>query len=63
VIKERLIQFDPEARLLSYEAAAGMPWFIHRRGQPLVGYTPAEAAPACQQGNPSRRTMTVPELV
>ena len=28
VIKERLIEFDPEARSLSYEAAAGMPWFI-----------------------------------
>jgi len=28
VIKERLIQFDPQARSLSYEAAAGMPWLI-----------------------------------
>jgi len=28
VIKERLIEFDPQARSLSYEAAAGMPWFI-----------------------------------
>ena len=28
VIKERLIEFGPEARSLSYEAAAGMPWFI-----------------------------------
>jgi hypothetical protein len=28
VIKERLTQFDPQARSLSYEAAAGMPWFI-----------------------------------
>ena len=28
VIKERLIEFDPEARSLSYEAAEGMPWFI-----------------------------------
>jgi hypothetical protein len=28
VIKERLIEFDPGARSLSYEAAAGMPWFI-----------------------------------
>jgi hypothetical protein len=28
VIKERLIQFDPQARTLSYEAAEGMPWFI-----------------------------------
>jgi hypothetical protein len=28
VIKERLIRFDPEARSLSYEAAAGMPRFI-----------------------------------
>jgi len=28
VIKERLIEFDPEATSLSYEAAAGMPWFI-----------------------------------
>jgi len=28
VIKERLIRFDPEARFLSYEATAGMPWFI-----------------------------------
>ena len=28
VIRERLIEFNPEARSLSYEAAAGMPWFI-----------------------------------
>jgi hypothetical protein len=28
VIKERLTQFDPQARSLSYEAAAGMPRFI-----------------------------------
>jgi hypothetical protein len=28
VIRERLIEFDPQARSLSYEAAAGMPWFI-----------------------------------
>jgi hypothetical protein len=28
VIKERLTEFDPRARSLSYEAAAGMPWFI-----------------------------------
>jgi Polyketide cyclase / dehydrase and lipid transport len=28
VIKERLIRFDPVARSLSYEAAAGMPRFI-----------------------------------
>jgi hypothetical protein len=28
VIKERLIEFEPEARSLSYQAAAGMPWFI-----------------------------------
>jgi Polyketide cyclase / dehydrase and lipid transport len=28
VIKERLICFDPDARSLSYEAAAGMPRFI-----------------------------------
>jgi len=28
VIEERLTGFDPEARSLSYEAAAGMPWFI-----------------------------------
>ena len=28
VIKECLIEFDPEARSLSYQAAAGMPWFI-----------------------------------
>jgi polyketide cyclase/dehydrase/lipid transport protein len=29
VIKERLTQFDPEAKSLSYEAA-GLPWFITR---------------------------------
>jgi hypothetical protein len=28
VITERLTGFDPEARSVSYEAAAGMPWFI-----------------------------------
>jgi hypothetical protein len=28
VVKERLIEFDPQARSLSYEAAAGMQWFI-----------------------------------
>src|SRR5215831_8394388 len=28
VIKERLIEFNPQAGSLSYEAAAGMPWFI-----------------------------------
>jgi hypothetical protein len=28
VITERLTEFDPEARSLSYEAAAGLPWFI-----------------------------------
>ena len=28
VIKERLTEFDPQTRSLSYEAAAGMPWFI-----------------------------------
>ena len=28
VIKERLVDFDPEARSLSYEAAEGMPGFI-----------------------------------
>jgi hypothetical protein len=28
VIKERLTQFDPQAKTLSYEAAAGMPWVI-----------------------------------
>jgi Polyketide cyclase / dehydrase and lipid transport len=30
VIKERLVDFDPEARSLSYEAAEGMPGFIVR---------------------------------
>jgi hypothetical protein len=28
VIKEHLIEFNSQARSLSYEAAAGMPWFI-----------------------------------
>lgn len=28
VIRERLVDFDPEARYLSYEAAEGMPGFI-----------------------------------
>jgi hypothetical protein len=28
VITERLIQFDPAARSLTYQAAGGMPWFI-----------------------------------
>jgi hypothetical protein len=28
VVAERLIEFDPDARSLSYEAAAGLPWFI-----------------------------------
>jgi hypothetical protein len=28
VITERLIQFDPEAKSLAYQAAAGMPWFV-----------------------------------
>lgn len=28
VIAERLTGFDPEARSLSYEAVAGMPWFV-----------------------------------
>jgi hypothetical protein len=28
VVTERLIEFDPDARSLSYEAAAGLPWFI-----------------------------------
>jgi hypothetical protein len=28
VITERLTQFDPEAKSLVYEAAAGLPWFI-----------------------------------
>jgi polyketide cyclase/dehydrase/lipid transport protein len=28
VIKERLTEFDPQARSLSYGAVAGMPWFI-----------------------------------
>ena len=28
VITERLVRFDPDARSLSYEAAAGMPRFI-----------------------------------
>jgi hypothetical protein len=28
VITERLTEFDPQARSLSYEAAAGTPWFI-----------------------------------
>ena len=28
VVKERLVSFDPQARSLSYEAAAGMPSFI-----------------------------------
>jgi Polyketide cyclase / dehydrase and lipid transport len=30
VIKERLAHFDPQARSLSYEAAAGMPGIIRR---------------------------------
>ena len=51
VIKERLTQFDPEAKSLSYEAA-GLPWFITRSGT-AAGGQPRRSRrwqPRCQRG-------------
>ena len=45
VITERLIQFDPEAKSLAYQAAAGMPWFIAG----AVGMAGFEPAASCSQ--------------